>query len=106
MARRSYGTGSLFTYRGSWYGQWRSDGRLVKRKIGPKRPPGTREGLTQAQAEKELRRQIDAVAPTAPVDAGITIQTAGDSLIAHLTSLQRKPTTITDYRSYLRVQLV
>ena len=58
--RRSYGTGSLFVRadaagREAWYGQWRVDGRLVKRKVGPKRSPGSRDGLTKAQAEKELR---------------------------------------------------
>ena len=38
--RRSYGTGSLFTSHGSWYGQWRVNGSLIKRKLGPKRQPG------------------------------------------------------------------
>lgn len=31
------------------------DGRLVKRRIGPKREPGGRVGLTPAQAEGKLR---------------------------------------------------
>ncbi len=40
--RRSYGTGTLFERtdsagRVSWYGNWRSEGVQVKRRIGPKR---------------------------------------------------------------------
>ena len=34
-------------------------GTRVKRKIGPKRPSGSRQGLTRAQAERELRRRMD-----------------------------------------------
>lgn len=42
MAKRSYGTGSLFVRvdaagREAWYGQWRSGDALVKRKLGEKR---------------------------------------------------------------------
>ena len=48
-ARRSYGTGSLFEYRGAWYGKWRVGDRQIKRKVGPKRLPGTRQGLTRTQ---------------------------------------------------------
>jgi len=49
--RRSYGTGSLTvrtdgTGRETWYGQWHSNGRRVKRRIGPKRAEATRDGLT------------------------------------------------------------
>jgi hypothetical protein len=63
-ARRSYGTGSLYVRtdaagRESWYGQWRIDGRLVKRRVGAKRQAGERDGLTKPQAERELRRLID-----------------------------------------------
>src|SRR3954453_3956727 len=64
MSRRSYGTGSLYVRRDAagretWYGQWRAGARLVKRRIGPRREPGTSNGLTKAQAERELRRKID-----------------------------------------------
>jgi hypothetical protein len=77
MARRSYGTGSLFTARGKWYGQWRVGGRLVKRAIGPKRPPGSREGLTRKQAEAELRRRIEAVEPATRTEV-LSIEEAGE----------------------------
>ena len=49
--RRPYGTGSLFVSRGKWYGKWRVDGRQTKRLLGPKRQPGSREGLTRKMAE-------------------------------------------------------
>jgi hypothetical protein len=48
MARRSYGTGTIFERSGSFYGHWRVGGTLVKRKLGPTRRAGTREGLTRA----------------------------------------------------------
>ena len=61
VARRSYGTGSLFVEsdgrgRESWYGKWYVAGQRVQRKLGTKRPRGSREGLTRAQAERELQR--------------------------------------------------
>ena len=53
-ARRSYGAGSLFERDGAWYGEWRVDGRQIKRRIGPKRRRGEADGLTRSQAEKRL----------------------------------------------------
>ncbi len=44
-SRRSYGTGSIHEHRGAWYGKWRVGDRQVKRKLGAKRLPGTRQGL-------------------------------------------------------------
>ena len=34
-ARRPQGTGSIVAKNGVYYGQWRADGRQVKRSIGP-----------------------------------------------------------------------
>ena len=62
-SRRSYGTGSLYVRRGKWYGHWRVDGRQVKLALGPKREPGSREGLTRKMAEAELRRAMAATRP-------------------------------------------
>jgi integrase len=94
--KRSYGSGSLFSYRGSWYGKWRLGEHQVKRKIGPKRKPGTREGLTRSQAESELRRLMREVKPT-PQER-LTLREVGDAYIAHLRDyLKRKPSTIQDY---------
>ena len=57
-ARRSYGTGSLYVRtdkngRETWYGHWRADGGQLKRRIGPKRAEGSRDGLTRTQAEAD-----------------------------------------------------
>ncbi len=110
MARRSYGTGSLFVRRDAggretWYGVWRVEGRRVKRTIGPKRPSGSREGLTRAQAERELQRRINTERP-APSTGRVTVADAGEALIRHLDALGRKPTTLDTYRVSLRTHLV
>ena len=64
VAKRSYGTGQLRVVRDaagreSWYGRWRGGGRRRNRKLGPKRQPGTRDGLTRVQAERRLQQLID-----------------------------------------------
>ena len=110
MSRRSYGSGSLFVRRDatgeeSWYGKWYSGGRRVKRKIGPKRQRGSREGLTRAQAERELQRRVESERTI--VRTGLTIETAGDIYVEHLEHvLERKPSTLGDYRSILRAHAV
>lgn len=94
--KRSYGSGSLFSQRGSWYGKWWVGERQVKRKVGPMRKPGTREGLTKSQAEKELRRLMREVKPT-PQER-LTLREVGDAYIAHVRDyLRRKPSTVQDY---------
>ena len=94
--KRSYGSGSLFSQRGSWYGKWRVGERQVKRKVGPMRKPGTREGLTKSQAENELRRLMREVKPT-PQER-LTLREVGDAYIAHVRDyLKRKPSTVQDY---------
>jgi integrase len=105
VARRSYGTGSLFLKYGSWYGQWRVDGRLVKRKLGPVRKPGTLEGLTRAQAERALRRKMESEGEAPVVASRVTVEQAGTRLIAHLEALGRKPTTMKTYRSLLSTHI-
>lgn len=93
------------TGRESWYGSWWAGPVRVKRKIGPKRSPGTTSGLTRVQAERELRRRMDrdVVVPTAERR---TLAQAGDEYLDHLeTVMERKRTTIEDYRGYLRVHL-
>ncbi len=103
--RRSYGTGSLCTYRGSWYGQWRVSGHQVKRKLGAKRQPGSRDGLTRKQAERLLRKRMESDVPAVPTGERRTIEEAGEQLIEHLAALGRKPTTLGTYRSLLRTHL-
>ncbi len=100
--RRAYGSGSLHVYRSAWYGKWWIGGRQIKRKVGPIRTPGTREGLTKSQAEAELRRLIQEVRPAGPRER-LTIEEAGGAYIAHVRDfLERKPSTVQDYRSILR----
>jgi len=110
MRRRSYGTGSLFIVRDaagseSWYGKWYADGRRVKRKIGLKRRRGSREGLTRAQAERELQRRVES--DRGIVRSGHTLEEVGNLYLEHLEHvLERKPSTLGDYRSILRAHAV
>ncbi|MGI8440464.1 MAG: tyrosine-type recombinase/integrase [Thermoleophilaceae bacterium] len=105
-ARRPHGTGSLFVNHGAWYAQFRVDGRLVKRKVGPTRAPGSREGLTRAQAERELRRLRESVVAVVSTHDRLSVGEAGERLVAHLEVLGRKPATIRSYRSLLATHLV
>jgi integrase len=103
--RRAYGTGSLYEQRGAWYGKWRVGDRQVKRKIGPKRRPGTREGLTQTQAEARLRKMMQELR-VAPPDERVTLKEAGAAYLQHLESvMHRKRATVQDYRIMLRRHL-
>jgi integrase len=104
--KRSYGSGSLHPYRGAWYGKWRIGDRQVKRRLGAIRAPGSRDGLTRRQAERELRRRIESEAPALSVGDRRTVEEAGERLIEHLGALGRKPTTLGTYRSLLRTHLV
>jgi len=111
MARRSYGTGSLIVRRDgngrdTWHGKWRVNGRQVKRRIGAKRRPGERDGLTRAQAEEELRRLIGAAASAAPVTDRIDIEEAGRRYVSNMREAGRKPSSIKGVESILRVWLV
>jgi integrase len=90
---------------GSWYGKWRVGERQVKRRLGRVRPPGTSEGLTRAQAERELRRQMAAVTALAPAER-VTFEAAAERYLHHLEHvLGRKRSTVQDYRIMLRRHL-
>lgn len=105
MARRSYGSGRLYSRadsggQESWYGSWYAQGRRVKRKIGPKRQPGSRDGLTTAQAEREMRRRIELERPV--IRSRLTVGETGRRYLEHLEHvLERKPSTLGGYRSML-----
>ncbi len=109
--RRSYGSGRLFevadkTGRVSWYGSWWSGSTRVKRKIADKRTPSAADGLTRAQAEKELRKRIDRDVIVATA-ARRTLEEAGSAYVDHLEHvMERKRSTIQDYRGHLRRHLV
>jgi integrase len=109
--RRPHGSGSLTTRkdqagRETWYGSFYVAGRRVKRKIGPKRETGTRKGLTRTQAEAALRRLTEDAEPDPPVVERLAVEEAGGRYLRELESLGRKPSTMGDYRSTLRVHLV
>ncbi len=110
MPRRSYGTGALFERadsagRVSWYGKWRHNGVQVKRRIGPKRTEGSREGLTRRAAEAELRRLIGEVKPAVPASEALTIGEVGRRYVAHLERAGRKLSTQLSVESVLRIHL-
>lgn len=110
VAKRSYGTGRLYVVvdrggRASWYGSWWVGSTRVKRKVGLKRTTGNADGMTRTQAERELRRLVDATTVVAKGQRR-TIGEAGDAYLAHLENvMERKRTTIADYRGYLRRHL-
>src|SRR6476646_3144997 len=110
MARRSYGSGRLFTRadangRETYYGSWHVGTRRVKRRLGLQRTTAKADGLTRTQAEPELRRKM----ATTVVSAGRerkSMQEAGEAYIDHLEHvMERKRTTISDYRGHLRKHL-
>jgi hypothetical protein len=61
--------------------------------------------LTRAQAERELRRLVDAVAAD-PVVEELSLEEAGRRHVDRLELLGRERSTLMDYRSTLRVHLV
>jgi integrase len=109
MTRRSYGTGSLFVRRDArgreyWYGQWWAGNRRPKRKLGPKRPPGSRDGLTRGQAERALRQLIEreSAAAQATPERRLSLTDLGGRYVDHREQvMERKRTTIQDYRIIL-----
>jgi integrase len=106
MQRRNYGTGNLRIRRGAWYGQWWIGGRRVQRKLGPKRQPGTREGLTRKQAEAELRRLMQTTRP-APVTDFITFEDAAREYLRFVGDVRKiDPKTLGDYRGVVEGYLL
>jgi hypothetical protein len=59
--KRSHGSGHLDVKWGSYHGRWRgADGRLINKKIGEVRRRGDKNGITRAEAERGLRRLVEA----------------------------------------------
>jgi integrase-like protein len=103
MGRRSYASGSLFVKGGKWYGRWWIGNQRVKRALGPVRKPGSREGLTRAQTEREMRRRMEVEAVVVCSQDRLSVIEAGEHYVDHLEHvIERKRTTIEDYRGYLR----
>jgi integrase len=110
--RRSYGTGSLFVRRTAagqetWYVQFWVGGRQVKRALGKKRVAATSDGLTRTQAEAALRRLVEEAATAPPPTERVGVAEAGERYLHHLkVVMQRKPTTIHDYKIILNRHLI
>ncbi len=105
--RRGYGTGSLRQAGRSWVGSWYGpDGRKVQRKVGVARTPGESDGMTRAQAERELARmrQQDAIVIAATSRA--TMQEAGTELCRALEIRGRKKSHRLTVASDLRKHIV
>lgn len=110
MARRPQGTGSLYTRedaggREHWYGQWRANGRQVKRRIGLKRPEGTRQGMTRVQAEERLRELISETRVERRVGEALTIAEVADRYRATAERKGRKRSTLQDLETQARVHI-
>ncbi len=79
-------------------------GRQVKRRLGPMRVEGSRDGLTRSQAEAELRRLIAETKPARmTTDDALTIVELGRRYLAGLERQSLKKATTTAVESILRV---
>jgi integrase len=77
----------------------------VKRRVGPKRAPGSREGLTRRQAEAELRNLIGSVQPKPRAGVDLTIADAAKRYIVQAERRGRKRSTTANIESETRVHL-
>jgi len=107
MSKRGYGSGALYEQNGVWYGRWHAaSGARPHRRIGMARKPGSRDGLTRSQAERELRRLMDVEETVrAPDRAAPTMAELGDMLAVRLQSLGRKRSTIETVDSHVRIHI-
>lgn len=105
--RRGYGTGTLRVVGGSWLASWyAADGRRVQRKVGAVRTVGRADGLTKAQAERQLRRLRELDTPRALSSAvRVTMAQAGEELCRRLELKGRKKshrlTVASDLRNHI-----
>ena len=109
--RRSYGSGRLYVRtdrngRETFYGSFYVNGRRINRRLGLKRAPGGREGLTRSQAESELRRVIGTAVPSVRVGGErMTVEEASIRYVAHANRRGRKLATRQNIESETRVHL-
>jgi len=110
MATRARGTGSLIVRKDKsgrevFYGKWWVRDRQVMKKLGVKRRDGSREGLTSAQANRELQRRILEGGHGGPPVERLTVSEVGERYVRQLEGRGLKRSTVEDYRSTLRVHL-
>lgn len=108
--RRPPGTGCLFLRRDAagretWYAKYFAGGRQVKRALGLRRETGSSLGLTRSQAEAELRRLLHTTRSAPPLRERLDLAEAGARYLERLRVLGRRPSTLSDYESILRVHL-
>lgn len=106
--RRTYGTGTLRIVGSSWLASWYApDGRRIQRKVGAVRTEGRADGLTKAQAERELRRLREVESPrVAPSGERVTMEEAGADLCRRLELKGRKKSHRMTVESDLRNHIV
>jgi integrase len=105
--RRRRGTGSIIVRGGIYYGKWRgTHGRQVMRRLGPVRPRGTRDGLTQTQAEAELRRVMAEVQPSVAREQRRTLAEVAEFHLVARENAGLKRSTARGYRSVIEAHLV
>jgi integrase len=109
--RRARGTGSIVRRRQRsgaviLWGKFTAHGERRWVRLGIERQPGSKLGLTRTQAEAGLRRAFEKASLESPRHERLEIGEAGERYIDRLEGLGRKKTTISDYRSTLRVHLV
>jgi integrase-like protein len=75
------------------------------RYLGPKRRRGAGEGLNRAQAEAKLRELMIRERPPA-AGSSVSFAITADLMLRDLEALDRKPTTLDNYRSILRSHLL
>jgi len=109
--RRSYGTGSLYTRKDSagretWYGRWWAVGSPTRRALGLKRTPGSRDGLTELQAERELSRLMHETPRRAPVSESLNAQELGARYVRDAERRGLRLSSVTAVRSVLDTRIV
>ncbi len=105
--RRRRGTGSIVVRADVYYGKWRGpDGRQVMRRLGPVRPRGTRGGLTQTQAEAELRRVMGEKQTTVSRSERRTLAGVAEAHLAAKENAGLKRSTARGYRSVIDAHLI
>jgi len=79
---RQHGTGRIYVKYGSYYGRWRTPaGRYVNRRLGKVRGRGEKDGLSRREADRLLRRLMEADQGRAQPEARArTVDEAADVL--------------------------
>src|SRR3954454_6060080 len=107
--KRSHGAGRLYVKWGSYYGRWRAlDGRYVNRRIGKVRARGQSDGITKAEAERALRRLIeaeDAQPPPARAQRPKTVDDAVNALRERLQLQGVRPSYEANLESMQRIHI-